>query len=78
MGKSKEVIENMQLHTEQETAQLLACTVAALRRWRRERRGPRFVRLGRLIRYSESDLSDFVGECTEATQKKRKLAAVSP
>ncbi|NWG14074.1 MAG: helix-turn-helix domain-containing protein [Acidobacteria bacterium] len=60
----------MQLLTEKEAAERLRCTVAAMRRWRRERRGPRFARLGRLIRYSEADLSRFVDECTEATRKK--------
>jgi len=67
----------MQLMNEIEASKVLCCTVSAMRRWRRERRGPKFVRLGRMVRYCDSDLADFVSECTEATQKKRKLAAVS-
>ncbi len=68
----------MQLMTEEETATALRCTKAALRRWRRERRGPRFVKLGRLIRYCQSDLEDFVDKSTQnVTQGKRKLAAIS-
>jgi hypothetical protein len=54
-----------QLLNEAETAQRLRCTVAALRRWRRERRGPRFVRMGRLIRYSETALIEFIESHTE-------------
>ncbi len=50
----------MHLLNEGEVAQLLQCTKSALRRWRREGRGPRFVRLGRLIRYSPSDLEEFI------------------
>lgn len=50
----------MHLLNEGEVAQLLQCTKSALRRWRREGRGPRFVRLGRLIRYSPTDLEEFI------------------
>jgi hypothetical protein len=50
----------MQLHTESETAGLLRCTKSALRRWRREARGPKFYRLGRLIRYEASDLAEWL------------------
>ncbi len=69
----------MQLLKESEVAQVLQCTVFALRRWRREKRGLRFVRVGRLIRYSTSDLEDFieqnsVGKAKEKEKKeKRKL-----
>jgi predicted DNA-binding transcriptional regulator AlpA len=68
----------MQLHTENETAKILCCTKAALRRWRRERRGPRFVRLGRLVRYRQSDLEEFVDRSTQnVIQEKRKFSALS-
>lgn len=67
----------MRLLTERETSELLKCTVAALRRWRRERRGPRFVKLGRLIRYRDSDLEDFVEQCTQnVIREKRRLAPI--
>jgi hypothetical protein len=67
----------MQLMTEDETSKTLKCTVAALRRWRRERRGPRFVRLGRLIRYRQSDLEDFVDKSTQnVIQEKRRFAVI--
>jgi predicted DNA-binding transcriptional regulator AlpA len=68
----------MQLMTEDETAITLKCTRAALRRWRRERRGPRFVKLGRLIRYRLSDIEAFVEQNTEnVIQGKRKFSAIS-
>jgi hypothetical protein len=66
----------VQLLTELETSGILKCTVAALRRWRRERRGPRFVKLGRLIRYSQTDLESFVERNTQNVQEKRKLASI--
>jgi excisionase family DNA binding protein len=37
-------------------AALLNVSVAALRRWRLERRGPRFIKVGSLVRYRQSDV----------------------
>jgi hypothetical protein len=69
----------VQLLSEDETSRILKCTKAALRRWRRERRGPRFIRLGRLIRYSQSDLEDFVNRSTQnVIQEKRRFAVIPP
>jgi predicted DNA-binding transcriptional regulator AlpA len=39
------------LLTEKELAGLLAITVSALRRWRYEGRGPKFLKLGSAVRY---------------------------
>jgi len=50
----------MQALTEREVAQLLRCSIAALRRWRREGRGPDFVRVERLVRYLASDIGSFL------------------
>lgn len=69
--------KSMQLLTEQKAAEVLNCTIAALRRWRRERRGPRFVKLGRLIRYNLSDIEAFVEQSTQAVvQQGRRLSAM--
>jgi predicted DNA-binding transcriptional regulator AlpA len=68
----------LQLLTENEASGRLKCTVAALRRWRRERRGPRYVKMGRLVRYSQKDLEDFIERSTQnVIQEKRKLTAFS-
>ena len=50
----------MQTLTETEVAEMLRCTKAALRKWRREGRGPRFIRVGRLIRYRLADVDQFL------------------
>lgn len=42
--------------TESETARLLNLSVSGLRKWRRNGSGPRYVRLGRLIRYRVADI----------------------
>ena len=46
--------------TEREVADMLGLSVATLRAWRHRGRGPRFLRLGRSVRYLSSDLADFV------------------
>ena len=59
---------NPQIQTlrEIEAAQALGISVAALRRWRREGRGPAFVRMERCVGYRMCDLESFLAEhlCT--------------
>jgi len=62
----------MQLLTEGQVAQRLQCTKAALRRWRREKRGPPFARIGRLVRYSEQELAAFIEAQTEGLSRPGK------
>ena len=49
--------------TEQEVARRLRLSVATLRAWRLRRRGPRYVRFGRAVRYLASDIDLFVQSC---------------
>jgi predicted DNA-binding transcriptional regulator AlpA len=46
--------------TEHEVAARLGLSVATLRAWRLKRKGPRFVRFGRAVRYLPGDLERFV------------------
>lgn len=46
--------------TEREVAYLLGLSVATLRAWRHRGQGPRFLRLGRAVRYLPADLETFV------------------
>ena len=46
--------------TEHEVAELLGLSVATLRAWRHRGKGPRFLRLGRSVRYLPADLAHFV------------------
>jgi excisionase family DNA binding protein len=46
--------------TEREVAELLGLSVATLRAWRHRGKGPRFLRLGRSVRYLPSDVAEFV------------------
>jgi predicted DNA-binding transcriptional regulator AlpA len=46
--------------TEREVADMLGLSVATLRAWRHRGKGPRFLRLGRSVRYLPADVADFV------------------
>jgi predicted DNA-binding transcriptional regulator AlpA len=48
------------LLTEKEAALVLGVSVYTLQKWRLRRVGPRYVKLGRAIRYRMSDLLDFI------------------
>ncbi len=46
--------------TESELARRASVSVAVLRKWRREGKGPRFLKLGRLVRYLVGDVDDWL------------------
>jgi len=46
----------LDLLTEQDVAKLLHVSLASLRRWRLLDRGPRFIKVGALVRYRPEDL----------------------
>ncbi len=50
--------------TEREAAKLAGWSCDALIKWRREGRGPQYIRVGRSIRYRLSDLLDWIEEHT--------------
>lgn len=58
------------LFDEKDAARLMAVSVAALRRWRLERRGPPFVRIERCVRYCMFDLLDYLDKNTKRKKKK--------
>jgi len=49
--------------TEHEVAQRLSLSVATLRAWRLKRKGPRYVRFGRAVRYLVADVERYVDAC---------------
>ena len=50
--------------TEREVAELLRVSVSGVRKWRLQRTGPRFVKIGRLVRYHRRDDGSVSGELT--------------
>jgi predicted DNA-binding transcriptional regulator AlpA len=55
-----QMLETTRALTEREVADLLGLSVATLRAWRHRGKGPRFLRLGRSVRYLPVDVADFV------------------
>jgi predicted site-specific integrase-resolvase len=49
-------------------AEMLGVSVSTLRRWHREGRGPRVVRLSRLTRYRPEDLRRFLRSAERAVE----------
>lgn len=49
-----------ELINEREAAQILAVAVRTLQWWRIRGGGPKFVKLGRAVRYRRSDLLDWI------------------
>jgi helix-turn-helix protein len=58
-----------QMLNETQTARLLAVSVAALRRWRREGRGPQFTHLERCVRYDLRAIEVFLAENSSGNKK---------
>jgi predicted DNA-binding transcriptional regulator AlpA len=56
--------------TEQELAEMLKISVHTLRDWRyrRQQFGPRWVRIGRLVRYAQEDVEQFLRAAREGRQ----------
>jgi excisionase family DNA binding protein len=48
------------LLTEEEVAKRLHVSLASIRRWRVERRGPQFIKVGSLVRYRPEDLESWL------------------
>ena len=46
--------------TELEVSRAAKISLATLRRWRLEKRGPRFRKFGSLVRYGEEDLANWM------------------
>jgi predicted DNA-binding transcriptional regulator AlpA len=45
---------------EKQAADLLGCSAALMRRMRREGRGPRWTKIGRLVRYPDTWLLEYI------------------
>jgi hypothetical protein len=59
-----------QLLSEKQAARLLAVSVAALRRWRREGRGPKFARVEACIRYDLRAIEEFWQNILRAIERR--------
>jgi hypothetical protein len=58
-----------QLLNERQAGRVLGVSVAALRRWRREHRGPEFVHCERCVRYDLRSIERFLTENSSDSKK---------
>jgi predicted DNA-binding transcriptional regulator AlpA len=66
---------NTRLVNEIEAAHTLGLCVKTLRRWRWERKGPAFCKLGSAVRYDPADLRAFIeASRRESTSELRRAA----
>jgi len=62
--------------TEQDLSERLHISLGTLRRWRLESRGPKFRKLGTLVRYGEYDLSQWME--SQPSGGTRELGRIPP
>jgi predicted DNA-binding transcriptional regulator AlpA len=53
---------------ERQAANMLGCSVALMRKWRRLGKGPSYSRIGRLVRYQHEDIDEFLEANRVATE----------
>ena len=56
--------QNRQLKTEAQLCKQLQITKACARAWRRKHVGPKWIKVGRLVRYDENDVEEWLREQT--------------
>lgn len=75
---SSTIAERDPTHDESELAARFRISVKTVQSWRQTNRGPAYLKVGRLVRYRESDIQDWLDKQTRTntTQKARpQLAA---
>ena len=64
---------------ERQVQELYGFSIPYLRRTRRERRGPRFLKVGKLVRYRKSDIEAFLAvHVVESTGAQQTLPKQEP
>lgn len=61
-------MEDGQLLSEREVSRRYGLSVSWQRRTRRERRGPSFLKLGKMVRYRRCDIEDYLAANTIETK----------
>jgi hypothetical protein len=67
----------LNLLTEDEVAECLHVSLASLRRWRLEGRGPRFIKVSSLVRYRPEDLEQWLAALPTGGSEARREAGRS-
>jgi hypothetical protein len=72
-GDAKKLLE--QLLTVGEAAAVLRCSVASLNKWRLNGLGPKFVYVGRRVRYTPAAITAFIAASTRNSTSDRATSA---
>ncbi len=56
----------------EEAAMYLKLSINTLAAWRHQRKGPRFIKTGRTVKYSREDLDGYLKSNTKETGKEEK------
>jgi hypothetical protein len=59
-GDARRILSDSCLLDVEDVARILHCSVSILCKWRLLGKGPRFVRVGALVRYRPADLQSFI------------------
>ena len=62
-------MENKQLLSTEELAELLGVHPATLATWRHEGRGPKFVKVGKVVRYRRGEIDAFLDSNTHTSTR---------
>lgn len=62
---------------ERAVAQLFDCSVKTVQKWRQTGRGPTYVKVGRLVRYRQSDLQAWLDQQARTNTTQRAAAVAS-
>jgi predicted site-specific integrase-resolvase len=65
----------IKLLTTDQAAEILNVKTATLRVWRMQGKGPRFRKIGALVRYAEADLAAFIDAQTRSSTSQRAQPA---
>tara|TARA_S200000501_G_C20775706_1_gene722588 strand:+ start:380 stop:592 length:213 start_codon:yes stop_codon:yes gene_type:complete len=65
--EKKRMEESVKLLTTKEVAALFKLSPTTLEMWRAEDKGPKFIKVGRYVRYSTTDLKDYVRRQTRGS-----------
>jgi predicted DNA-binding transcriptional regulator AlpA len=57
--------------SEAQAAQVLGISIATIRRWRTSGKGPSYFRVGRIIRYAQKAIEEFVAANSGPTQEQQ-------
>ncbi len=62
VGKSTGSVSDREVFTEAEVSRRYGLSVPWLRRARLERRGPRFLKISRMVRYRKADVEEYLAQ----------------